>query len=65
MLNRNLLVLLATILTPLSVHAQVIRLGSDSRRTIEATTTEKISVLADAAIVKFGYSYTADTKDSA
>jgi len=65
MQNRNFLVLLAAILTPLSVQAQVIRLGSDSRRTIEATTTEKISVLADAAIVKFGYSYTVDTKDSA
>ena len=65
MQNRGFLVLVAVVLTPLSVHAQVIRLGSDSRRTIETTTTEKISVLADAAIVKFGYTYTADTKDSA
>jgi uncharacterized protein YggE len=65
MQNRSFLVLMAVVLTPLSLHAQVIRLGSDSRRTIEATTTEKISVPADAAIVKIGFSYTADTKDAA
>jgi uncharacterized protein len=50
---------------PICTNAQVLRLGSDSRRTIEATTTEKISVPADSAIVKVGFSYIADTKDVA
>ena len=63
-LERALLFALV-VLAPVPAHAQVIRLGSASRRTIEATTTEKISVPADAAIVKIGFSYTADTKDSA
>jgi uncharacterized protein YggE len=50
---------------PLCANAQSIRLTSDNKRTIEATTTEKISVLADAAIVKVGFNHTADTKDAA
>jgi len=58
-----LFVLLATI--PVCAKAQSIRLASDNKRTIEATTTEKISVLADAAVVRMGFSHTADTKDAA
>jgi uncharacterized protein len=50
---------------PICTSAQVLRLGSDSRRTIEATTTEKISVPADSAIVKVGFNHIADTKDAA
>src|SRR5689334_1888248 len=49
---------------PVGAKAQVSRLGSD-KRTIEATTTEKISVPSDAAIVKIGFNHTADTKDAA
>jgi len=50
---------------PLSTNAQVFRLGSDNKRTIEATTTERISVPSDTAIVKIGFNHTADTKDLA
>ena len=50
---------------PICTKAQVLRLGSDSRRTIEATTTEKINVPADSAIVKVGFNHVADTKDAA
>ncbi|HET8925845.1 MAG TPA: SIMPL domain-containing protein [Candidatus Acidoferrum sp.] len=49
----------------LCANAQVLRLGSDNRRTIEATTTEKISVPSDSAIVKIGFNHIADTKDTA
>lgn len=49
----------------LCANAQSIRLTSDNKRTIEATTTEKISVLADAAFVKVGFNHTAETKDAA
>lgn len=52
-------------LTPLHAKAQVLRLGSDNKKTIEATTTEKISVPSDSAIVKIGFNHVADTKDSA
>jgi len=40
-------------------------LGSDNKSTIEATTTEKISVPSDSAIVKVGFNHIADTKDAA
>jgi len=40
-------------------------LGSDNKSTIEATTTEKISVPSDSAIVKIGFNHIADTKDAA
>src|SRR2546425_13379291 len=53
------------IFVPLCANAQVLRIGSDSRRTIEATTTEKISVPADSALVKVGFNHIADTKDAA
>ncbi len=52
------------IFVPRCANAQVLRIGSDSRRTIEATTTEKISVPADSAIVKVGFNHVADTKDA-
>jgi uncharacterized protein YggE len=57
--------ILLVIFVPRYVNAQVLRIGSDSRRTIEATTTEKISVPADSAIVKVGFNHVADTKDAA
>src|SRR5215470_8025926 len=50
---------------PLAGKAQVFRLSSDNKRTIESTTTEKISVPSDSAIVKIGFNYLADTKDAA
>jgi len=50
---------------PICSNAQVGRQGSESRRTVEATTTEKISVPADSAIVKIGFTHIADTKDAA
>jgi len=57
--------ILLVIFLPRCANAQVLRIGSDSRRTIEATTTEKISVPADSAIVKVGFNHVADTKDAA
>src|SRR6266478_2192974 len=57
--------ILLVIFVPRCANAQVLRIGSDSRRTIEATTTEKISVPADSAIVKVGFNHVADTKDAA
>src|SRR6266581_3289619 len=51
--------------TPFCTNAQILRLGSDNKSTIEATTTEKISVPSDSAIVKIGFNHTADTKDAA
>jgi uncharacterized protein YggE len=60
-----LLALLSLVLlTPFCANAQVLRLGSD-KRTVEATTTEKISVPSDSAIVKIGFNHIADTKDAA
>jgi uncharacterized protein YggE len=50
---------------PFCAKAQILRLGSDNKRTIEATTTEKISVPSDSAIVKVGFNHIADTKDVA
>jgi uncharacterized protein len=57
--------IMLVIFVPRCANAQVLRIGSDSRRTIEATTTEKISVPADSAIVKVGFNHVADTKDAA
>src|SRR6267142_923041 len=57
--------ILLVVFVPRCANAQVLRIGSDSRRTIEATTTEKISVPADSAIVKVGFNHIADTKDAA
>ncbi len=51
--------------TPFCTNAQILRLGSDNKSTIEATTTEKISVPSDSAIVKVGFNHIADTKDAA
>ncbi len=51
--------------TPFCTNAQILRLGSDNKSTIEATTTEKISVPSDSAIVKIGFNHIADTKDAA
>jgi hypothetical protein len=48
---------------PFCAKAQILRLGSDNKRTIEATTTEKISVPSDSAIVDVGFNHIADTKD--
>jgi uncharacterized protein YggE len=59
------LAFLFAFLAPLSTNAQVFRLGSDNKRTIEATTTEKISVPSDSAIVKVGFDHIAETKDAA
>src|SRR2546428_7227251 len=57
--------ILLVVFVPRCANAQVLRIGSDSRRTIEATTAEKISVPADSAIVKIGFNHIADTKDAA
>jgi len=57
--------ILLVVFVPRCANAQVLRIGSDSRRTIEATTAEKISVPADSAIVKVGFNHIADTKDAA
>jgi uncharacterized protein len=59
------LLLSFVLFTPFCADAQVLRLGSDNKRTIEATTTEKISVPSDSAIVKIGFNHVADTKDAA
>lgn len=58
-------IILLVIFVPRCANPQVLRIGSDSRRTIEATITEKISVPADSAIVKVGFNHVADTKDAA
>ena len=57
--------LLMIFFVPLRASAQVFRLGSDNKRTIEATTTEKISVPSDSAVVKVGFDHITDTKDAA
>jgi uncharacterized protein len=59
------LAMLGFLLIPSAVKAQVIRLGSDNRRTIEITTTGKVSVVADSAIVKLGFAHAAETKEAA
>jgi uncharacterized protein len=56
---------LALALVPYDVTAQVIRLGSDNRRTIEIIATGKVSVVADSAEVKLGFTNAADSKDAA
>jgi uncharacterized protein YggE len=52
-------------LIPYGISAQVIRLGSDNRRTIEIAATGKVSVVADSAIVKLGFANVAESKDAA
>jgi len=47
------------------VEAQAIRLGSDSRRTIEITSVGRVSVVADTAVVKLGFTHVAESKDAA
>jgi uncharacterized protein YggE len=59
------LAILAFLLIASSVEAQVIRWGSDSRSTIEITTTGKVSVVADTAVVKLGFTHVAESKDAA
>jgi hypothetical protein len=43
---------------PYGVTAQVIRLGSDNRRTIDIISTGKVSLVADSAEVKLGFTNT-------
>lgn len=62
---RCALAILAFSLVPYGVSAQVIRLGSDNRRTIEITTTGKVSAVADSAFVKVGFANVAENKDAA
>jgi uncharacterized protein YggE len=59
------LVVLTLVLIPRGIKGQVIRLGSDSKRTIEITTTGKISVVADSAVVKLGFAHVAESKNAA
>jgi uncharacterized protein YggE len=56
---------LALALVPSSMTAQVLRLGSDNRRTIEINATGKVSVTADSAVVKLGFANQAESKDAA
>jgi len=56
---------LTLVLIPWGIKGQVIRLGSDSKRTIEITTTGKISVVADSAVVKLGFAHVAESKNAA
>ena len=49
---------LALAVVPYGVTAQVIRLGSDNRRTIDIISTGKVSLVADSAEVKLGFTNT-------
>ncbi len=65
MKSHHALAVLTLVLIPCGIKGQVIRLGSDSKSTIEITTTGKISVVADSAVVKLGFAHVAESKNAA